>query len=162
MRQLHFLVRSFIFFSVFTPFSSALDLVKSARCIVTISEALVYLSFAGSRNSSFLDKICTNELRTFSLYAAAKVYCNPTEIDDGLLFLDNECENKGLARIPYSTIEPVLTDEYIANLRVVEFREVDKGVEQTDPILISGDFFWRAYRTNVSVPRSRFPMISPY
>lgn len=147
---------------ILAALSLASGLEKSQRCVVAISEALTYLSFAGSRKSSFIDKVCTNELRTFSLYAAARMYCNSVEIDDGLRLLDGECEKEGLVRIPYSSVEPVLSDEYIANLRVLEFREVDKGLELLDPVLISKDYFWRAYRTNVRASDSCCDVTSPY
>lgn len=135
--------------SILTTQSLALNLEKSQRCVVAISEALTHLSFAGSHNSSFIINVCMNELRTFSLYAAASVYCDSIDIENGLHLLDEECEKEGLSRIPYSSVEPLLSDEYIAGLRLLEFREVNKGVKLTDPVLISKDYFWRAYRTNV-------------
>jgi hypothetical protein len=130
---------------------------QSERCIVSISEALSYLRFRGTHNTSFLVDACTNRLRTYSEYAAAKVYCTETEIRHGLLLLDRDCSKAGLERQPYESVAPILTDGYIRSLRVLEFREVSKGVELTEPILISRNYFWRAYRTNARFIQSSHP-----
>lgn len=130
--------------------TAAADISESARCIISIAEALSRLRFIGPSNSTFIIDACTNKLRTYSLYAAAKLYCSLSEIEDGSRVLDGECEKEGLERTPYNDIEPELSEEFIAGLRVVEFGEVNKEIRLSEPVLISHDYFWRAFRTNVS------------
>lgn len=142
----------FLFFFIFgsAGLVAAVDVSESARCMVSIAEALSRLRFTGPPNSTYLTDVCTNKVYTYSLYAAGKCYCSMSEILDGLHVLDRDCEKGGLKRIPYGDIEPDLSDEFIANLRVVEFGEVNKGTPLLEPVLISHDYFGRAFRTNVS------------
>lgn len=118
-------------------------------CVQSIFEAYSRLSFNGSHSQPYLVNSCKNPLRTRSIYAAAKVYCSPSEIEAGLAHINEDCQGD-LARTPYSEIEPELTDEYIRGLRVVEYREVPKAEELDSPVLISRAYFEAAVRTNVS------------
>nr|KMM71584.1 metalloreductase [Coccidioides posadasii RMSCC 3488] len=128
--------------------SLAADIPESARCVISVAEALSHIRFAGSLNSTYTGYICTNRLHTYSLYAAIKLYCSLSNIEPGLHVLDGDCEKEGFKRIPYKDVEPQLSDEYLASLRVVEFGEVAKRIRLPEPVLISGNYFWRAFRTN--------------
>ncbi|KAK2787958.1 hypothetical protein FQN52_006963 [Onygenales sp. PD_12] len=121
---------------------------ESARCVLSIVEAVSRLSFTGSLSTPYLVDSCTNKLRTYSIYASAKLYCTPSEIEDGLLILDRDCEKEGLERIPYGIIEPSLTEEYLRGLRVVEYKELSRGVELDEVVVVSRDWWWRVLRTN--------------
>ncbi|PGH11306.1 hypothetical protein AJ80_07206 [Polytolypa hystricis UAMH7299] len=99
--------------------------------------------------SPFLIDTCTNTLRTYSLYAGVKTYCTPTQIQDGLDFLNQDCERGGLERTPaYESVEGELTEEYIAGLRVVEVGEVSRGVRLEVVVLVSRGYWYRTGRTN--------------
>ncbi|KAK2798400.1 hypothetical protein FQN50_008840 [Emmonsiellopsis sp. PD_5] len=121
---------------------------ESARCVLSIVEAVSRLSFTGSLSTPYLVDSCTNKLRTYSIYASAKLYCTPSEIEDGLLILDRDCEKEGLERIPYGIIEPSLTEKYLRGLRVVEYKELSRGVELDEVVVVSRDWWWRVLRTN--------------
>lgn len=128
---------------------SADEATNQERCVESIFEAYSRLSFNGSHSQPWLVNSCKNALRTRSIYAAAKVYCSPSEIQAGIAHINEPCQGD-LARTPYSEIEPELTDEYIRGLRVVEYKEVSKAVELDSPVLISRAYFEAAFRTNVS------------
>lgn len=131
-----------------TLFVSADEVSDEERCVEAIFEAYLHLSFTGSHSQSFLTDSCTNILRTWSMYAAVKVYCPPREINPGLKHIDEPCQGE-LARTPYAEIEPELTDESIGRLRVVEYLEVPKALELNTSVLISRAYFEASVRTNV-------------
>ncbi|EER42876.1 FRE family ferric-chelate reductase [Histoplasma capsulatum var. duboisii H88] len=128
-------------------FSLASD-IESTRCILSIAEAVSRLSFTGSLSTPQKSDACTNKLRTYSIYAAATLYCSSTEIEDGLEALDDDCRKDGLQRIPYDTVQPELTERYLSSLRVVEYGEVSRGVELDEVVVVSRDWYWRVVRTN--------------
>lgn len=128
--------------------------IESTRCILSIAEAVSRLSFTGSLSTPQKSDACTNKLRTYSIYAAATLYCSSTEIEDGLEVLDDDCRKDGLQRIPYDTVQPELTERYLSSLRVVEYGEVSRSVELDEVVVVSRDWYWRVVRTNVS--RSSF------
>ncbi|PGH33087.1 hypothetical protein GX50_04069 [[Emmonsia] crescens] len=128
-------------------FSLASD-IESTRCILSISEAISLLPFTGSLSTPREIDACTNKLRTYSIYAAATLYCSSTEIRDGLQILDDDCEKDGLQRIPYDAVQPELTERYLRGLRVVEYGEISRGVELDEVVLVSRDWYWRVLKTN--------------
>lgn len=144
------LFRRLIFLTLIcgTLFASADEVLDEERCVEAIFEAYSHLSFTGSHCQSFLADSCTNTLRTWSIYAAVKVYCSPQEVAPGLKHIDEPCRGE-LARTPYAEIEPQLTDEFISGLRVVESLEVPKAVELNASVLISKAYFGASFRTNV-------------
>ncbi|KAL2390471.1 hypothetical protein RJ035_001233 [Blastomyces gilchristii] len=121
--------------------------IESTRCILSIAEAVSRLSFTGSLSTPRQIDTCTNRLRTYSIYAAATLYCSSTEIRDGLKVLDYDCEKDGLYRIPYETVRPELTERYLRGLRVVEYGEVS-SVELDEVVVVSYDWYERVVRTN--------------
>ncbi|KAI1923069.1 hypothetical protein LOZ52_001223 [Ophidiomyces ophidiicola] len=127
---------------------AGLGIPESARCIISIGEALSRLRFLNPSHSSYTAYVCTNRLYVYSMYAASKTYCTASEIYDGLRVIDRDCEQEGLTRIPYEDVEPELSDEYLAGLKRVEYGEFNKGTELPEPVLISKDYFQRAFRTN--------------
>ncbi|PGH17682.1 hypothetical protein AJ79_01044 [Helicocarpus griseus UAMH5409] len=122
--------------------------IESTRCILSISEAVSHLSFTGSLSTPRQVDACTNKLRTYSLYAAATLYCSSAEIAEGLQILDSDCHKQGLQRIPYDVVRPELTWDYLRELRVVEYGEVPKKVELDEVVVVSRDWYWRVVRTN--------------
>ncbi|KAG5299756.1 ferric-chelate reductase [Histoplasma capsulatum G186AR] len=122
--------------------------IESTRCILSIAEAVSRLSFTGSLSTPQKSDACTNKLRTYSIYAAATLYCSSTEIEDGLEVLDDDCRKDGLQRIPYDTVQPELTERYLSSLRVVEYGEVSRSVELDEVVVVSRDWYWRVVRTN--------------
>lgn len=127
-----------------TSSASANEVGKSQLCAESVSSAIALLSF--SSNHSTPDP-CTNRLRTYSIYAAVKLYCLELEIEPGLDRVNKNCEN----RPRYSEIEPNLTDSYVRDLRVVDFREVPEDKELDTVVLISKTYFDTYYRTIVRV-----------
>ncbi|OAX80171.1 hypothetical protein ACJ72_05505 [Emergomyces africanus] len=130
-----------------SSFALASD-IESTRCILSITEALSRLSFTGSLSTPREIDTCTNKLRTYSIYAAATLYCSSTEIRDGLQVLDDDCEKDGLQRISYDAVRPELTEGYLSRLRVIEYGEVSRGVELDEVVVVSQDWYQRVLRTN--------------
>ncbi|KLJ05523.1 hypothetical protein EMPG_10998 [Blastomyces silverae] len=124
--------------------------IEPSRCILSIAEAVSRLSFTGSLSTPRQIDTCTNKLRTYSIYAAATLYCSSTEIRDGLKVLDDDCGKDGLFRIPYETVQPELTERYLRGLRVVEYGEVSRGVELDEVVVVSYDWYERVVRTNLA------------
>lgn len=120
----------------------AYEVTESEACVEAINSAVTLLSFSSSDSTP---DHCTNLLRTYSIYAAVKLYCLEWEIEPGLKHINENCEN----RPPYEEIEPDLTDSYLQTLRVVEFGEVPADEELETVVLISRTYFDTYYRTIV-------------
>jgi hypothetical protein len=136
--------------------SHAREVKESEICVEAISEALATLSFYGNLS------ICTNRLRTYSIYATIKLYCTEREIEPGLEYINKNCQG-ALSRLPYEDVEPELTNAFLRSLRVVDFQEVPSTEVLDTAVLISGSYFKAAYRTIVSgVSSSSIPFFLPF
>lgn len=120
-------------------------------CMSGIRQALSPFYFAGGQVFDYYQNLCTNELRVTSIYAAAKVYCTEQEIEVGALTLQDNCLLwGGVEAIPYSEIEPKLTEEYIASLPTLTYEDREVEILLSEVYLIDEEYYRIALRAAVS------------
>jgi hypothetical protein len=154
MRCLSFLL---VFAHSITP-GLAEEVKESQVCAESITSALALLSFSSSDTTP---NACTNLFRTYSIYAAIKLYCPEPEIKPGIEQINKHCTGEQ-SRLPYAEIEPDLTDSYLRLLRVVDFQEVPADEELEEPVLISKTYFDTYYKTIVRHMFCSSPFYLPY
>jgi ferric-chelate reductase len=120
-------------------------------CMDGISTSIAQFTFAGGDPEDYYGTLCQLNLTTISLWAAARTYCTPQEIEAGTTLLGGYCTEYGKVELaPYSKVAPLLTDEYIAAMKVVTYDDVAKKSTLDQPVLLSSDFFEAGRRTVVS------------
>lgn len=115
-------------------------------CVYSIYYSYNYLSFAGS-HETFWESTCRNPVKVASMFASAKTYCSPAEIAPGFRLIDEYCHKDGLELLDLGPIAANMTEEYISSLRVVDFEEISRTTELTEPVLLSLSYFEKAFRT---------------
>ncbi|RVX68247.1 hypothetical protein B0A52_07250 [Exophiala mesophila] len=141
---------------------SSLVLGQDFGCMSGIRTALAPFYFSGGQVFDYYQNLCTNELRVTSIYAAAKVYCTEKEIEVGVSLLEDNCFTWGdVEAIPWSEIEPKLTDEYIASLPTLTFEDRAAGGVLSEPYLIDEDYYQLALRAAI-VPNRQFSLHMKY
>ncbi|KAL2402655.1 Ferric/cupric reductase transmembrane component B [Exophiala dermatitidis] len=126
----------------------ALGYDKNIECINGIRTAIAEFTFTGGSPLSYWENICQNKLAVESEWAAAKVYCNEKQIKAGSKHLADYCMEYGMVElIPYSEIEPMLTDDFIASLEVVGYNDINATKIWDHPVLLSKDFYTAGYET---------------
>jgi hypothetical protein len=119
---------------------------KWTGCFQGIETAVNYLTFNVTDPTDYYGNLCTNKVYTISMYAAAKLYCSIREIQAGYDYFNQECqEYGGLTLVPYSQIEPLLTDEYMKSLTVADYNDYKKGTVFNKPVLIARSY-WKTAR----------------
>lgn len=120
-------------------------------CMQGIRQALSPWYFSGGLVFDYYQNLCANELRVTSIYASAKVHCTEEEIQVGAMVLGDNCLLwGGVDAIPYSEIEPTLTDEFIASLPILTYEDRDVELVLTEPHLIDEEYYRIALRASVS------------
>jgi hypothetical protein len=142
------------FLSLFLLFRTSLGLNQvhpETECIDGILTAVTEFPFAGADPEDYYGTLCTYNLSVNSLWSAAKLYCNPAEIKAGSALYEGYCTEYGsVSLVPYSEVEPELTDAYINSLQVVNFEDIDPTQVWNNSILISKDLYEISKRTVVS------------
>ncbi|KAH0842692.1 hypothetical protein FOPE_07590 [Fonsecaea pedrosoi] len=112
-----------------------------------VETAVDYLTFNLTNPTDYYGNLCTNKVYTISMYAAAKLYCSIREIQAGYDYFNQECQEygEGLTLVPYSDIEPLLTDEYMKSLTVADYNDYEKGTVFNEPVLITRSY-WKTAR----------------
>lgn len=129
----------------------ALGYDKNIECINGIRTAIAKFTFTGDSPVSYWGNLCQNKLAVQSEWAAAKVYCNEKQMKAGSKYLADYCMEYGMMElIPYSEIEPMLTDDFIASLEVVDYNDINATKIWDHPVLLSKDFYKAGYETTVS------------
>lgn len=119
-------------------------------CLDGISTDVTSFTFAGNDPEDYYGSMCTGNLSVISLWAAAKKYCTPYEIEVGYVTVNGYCAYGLVELTPYADIEPLLTDEYMAAMHVVNYEDIDPTVVLDYPILISQELFEAGRKTVVS------------
>ena len=112
----------------------------------------------GDGFADFGDRCASNEevgmvkdLYIVSMYAAAKLYCTPEEIQAGYDYYNPTClEYGGVEFTPYAKVEPNLTNDYIASLPVASYDDYKNVTIFNTPVLISRSYWEIARDTTVS------------
>lgn len=131
--------------------TNILALDTSIECINGIQTVVSRLQFTKEKS------ICSGDHHVHTLWAAAKLYCSPEEIDAGSAMLAEECLRDGSQLVPYTQILTRLSDGYIRSLPVVDFTGLGSKKVWSTPVLISRELCEIARRTTVSYPD--YPMI---
>lgn len=155
MKLLHILlVFSSIILSVFGD-----DYDRRLACIDGIRYVLTNLRFNETKQG-YWESLCTNNNSVVSMWATAKKYCTPVELDFGSHELGEFCTEYGeVELIPYTKVLPILTDEYIASLHVLEFEESkDEEKLWKSPVILSKTLAAASKRTLVS---AHVPVVFP-
>lgn len=139
-------VISFLLYSV-----DALNEVDtSTECIEGIIGAVTAFTFAGAPDDYYVS-VCTYNLSINSVWAAAKEYCTPIEIESGSLENKQYCEQYGgVEMVSYAEVAPLLTDSYINALQVVNFEDIDSMKIWNNSIMVSRSLYQSSRRTIVS------------
>ncbi|KAK5052581.1 hypothetical protein LTR84_002446 [Exophiala bonariae] len=104
--------------------------------------AAVQMFGLGDPEAGYYENMCQNMISVMSMWAAAKLYCTPKEIEAGFNLYAPYCtEYGGVELISYSEVLPLLTDEYITSLPVVGLEEMNAGETWNTSILISKDLW---------------------
>lgn len=120
-------------------------------CVDGITTDITEFTFAGGEELDYYTNLCTNNLTVHSVWAAAKVYCTPKQITAGEKLLSGYCEEYGLVKlVPYAEVLPLLTNEFISSLPIVEYSDVDATKILNHSVLISRDFYKAGMHTTVS------------
>jgi hypothetical protein len=111
-------------------------------CLSAIQTAVSKFKFPHEESA------CTGNHSVHSLWAAAKTYCSPEEIKAGSGYLLGHCHGGEL--VPYSQIEPQLTQEYVQSLPVVGFENMEGKQVWHTPVLLSPELYTIALQSQVS------------
>lgn len=141
-----------IFLTVFIVLFRRASAVDPATDCVEGTVAATQMFGLGDPELGYYENMCQNMISVVSMWAAAKLYCTPNEIEAGFNLYAPYCtEYGGVELIPYSEVLPLLTDEYIASLPVVGLEDLDAGTIWNTSILISKDLWSLGARSEVCV-----------
>lgn len=133
--------------------SIASALKKDQYCFDAVYEAMGDLTFVGNTAEEYWNSTCQNPLKVTSMYASAKTYCTPHEIDAGASVLAHYCMEYGTLELaPMSQFAENLTDEFIKGMRVIDHDEIPETDNITEFVLLSPSYFGGSLRTVVSSP----------
>lgn len=138
-------------FLLFSPSQGVLNGIDlETECLDGIVAAVTDFTFAGA-SSDYYVTLCTYNLSLYSMWAAAKIYCTPSEIEAGSIEYDGYCMEYGeVELVQYSEVEPALTDAYIKTLQIVDFNDTIEAKIWDNSFLISESLYEASKRTVVS------------
>ena len=119
-------------------------------CLHSVSTSYNYLTFSGPGYGSFYGPKCLNPTRIVSTFASGKTFCTDREIDIGFEKIREECEHQSFEFPNWRELTANITDDDIAQMRVVDFGEIPPMVNTTEPVRVSEPFFERVDTTLVS------------
>lgn len=123
-------------------FSTTTAVDWNTECINGIYTGLSKFNFFGQKPGDTYGNVCTNKLGVRSLWAAAKSYCTPKEIEAGEKKLGGDCTKKGnVTLVPYFDVLPILTDQFIHNLQAVQFSDIKVKRIRNNSVLLSPTLF---------------------
>ncbi|KAE8372399.1 ferric reductase like transmembrane component-domain-containing protein [Aspergillus bertholletiae] len=120
------------------------------RCVTAVYTACGYIPFATPPEAArgFWGSRCQNPWTVTSIYAAADVYCNPSERTAGFTQLQSSCQQFGnVDLIPRDTLAANLTEGAVDRMRIVDYGEIPRSEPVDYPVLLSESFFHRTFRT---------------
>lgn len=120
-------------------------------CLDGIRTAIAGITFDGTDPEDYWGNICTNNLSVTSMWASTKVYCTDRERVAGEDMLAGYCTEYGLVTLtPYADILPLLSDQYVNTLPLVEFDDIGAAVVWNHSVLLSKELYTASKRTVVS------------
>ncbi|ELR05479.1 hypothetical protein VC83_07147 [Pseudogymnoascus destructans] len=129
-------------------------------CVDGIRTAVTLFTFADA--SSYYVNICAGNLTTLSIWAAAKTYCTPLEIEAGSRSFSDYClQYAGFELASYAETERNFTDEYMKNLKVVEYEDIAKAKLWNETIVISKPL-WETSKRTISAFNNQYATHTRY
>jgi hypothetical protein len=119
-------------------------------CLHTISSSYNYITFTGEGYGTYRGLRCLNPLRIASTYATGRTVCTEKEIYAGFERIRRECEKNEYTFPDWQKLTANVTDDDIMHMRIVDFEEVPRGTNITEPIRLSKEFIERIGNTLVS------------
>jgi hypothetical protein len=142
-------------FSIWLPIVYSKITPDSARCVTSIYSAYGDLTFASVGSSSYYEALCQNPLEVISIYAASTVYCQHSDLQAGITYLSNRCEQYGgIQLLPWSDLSTNLTQLAIDQMKVIDYGEVPAAEVLNVSVLISKSYFDLTFETEVSLQPS--------
>lgn len=139
--------------ALFIRIVSSRELANNEICFSAVYRAYKPIKFAGPAGKKQWVMYCRNHLKVASIYASAKVYCQPEEILSGVGVLEENCQRRiSQPLLPMSDFAANLTDETIAKMKVIENGEISPEKKVNTPVLISKKFFDLSLKTVVWKP----------
>lgn len=115
---------------------------KFIGCLMGIQTSLSSLTFSSTDPADYYGNECANKDMVWSMWAAAKVYCTPQEIEAGEKLLAGDCQTYGSVTLtPYAKVLPHLTDEYIKSLPIAQYSDINGATIFNTSVLISRPYF---------------------
>lgn len=139
--------------ALFIRIVSSKELASNEICFYAVYRAYKPIKFAGTPGKEQWVMYCRNRLKVGSIYASAKVYCQPEDILPGVAILEKTCQRRiSQPLLPMSDFAANLTDENIAKMKVIENGEIPPEKKVDTPVLISKKFFDLSLKTVVGKP----------
>ncbi|RAQ51881.1 FRE family ferric-chelate reductase [Aspergillus flavus] len=120
------------------------------RCVTAVYTACGYIPFATPPEvpRGFYGSRCQNPWTVTSIYAAADVFCDPSERAAGFAQLQYSCQQFGHVNlIPRDALAANLTEDTINQMRTVDYGEISRSEPVDYPVLLSPSFYHRTFRT---------------
>ncbi|KFY92796.1 hypothetical protein V498_04766 [Pseudogymnoascus sp. VKM F-4517 (FW-2822)] len=129
-------------------------------CVDGILTAVTSFTFTDA--SSYYVDICTGTLTSLSIWAAAKTYCTPLGIEARSRSLRNDClQFGGMELTSYAETVGNFTDEYMKNIKVVEYEDIAAAKVWNETILIS-EPLWEASKRTISAFNNQYATHTRY
>ena len=144
---------SYLVISFLLALGAAQDLQPEQQCADCAWEILGQVPFEGDptdeADTAYYEAVCKNPLKLISIYATAKTYCTPAEVEAGFKALESNCMvyGEGIVLTPMSEFEANLTDEKIKSYPVVETSELNPEEPVASPLVVGRATFDSMYRT---------------
>ncbi len=145
------------------PYAMSSIIAVDQECVSAVYSIIGDLNFEGIGYGDYYMGVCQNPLKVISIYAIAKTYCAPAEVQPGVDYLNWSCQNYGgIELIPASEVAVNLSEESIRSYPILQQSDEDSTMNLTTPILISRDWFDLGFHTEVGegvVPSYSFLVI---
>ncbi|KAE8342670.1 hypothetical protein BDV24DRAFT_150273 [Aspergillus arachidicola] len=120
------------------------------RCVTAVYTACGYIPFATPPEvpRGYYGSRCQNPWTVASIYAAADVFCDPSERTAGFAQLQYSCQQFGqVDLIPRDALAANLTEDAISRMRTVDYGEISRSEPVDYPVLLAPSFYHRTFRT---------------
>ncbi len=142
---------SLILIGHLVPYTVSSTIAVNQECVSAIYSIIGNLNFEGIGYGDYYTGVCQNPLKVISIYAIAKTYCAPADLQPGIDYLNWACQNYGEVELmPIFEVAVNLTEESIRTFPILQQSDEDNTRNLTTPILISRSWFDLGFRTEVS------------
>ncbi|KAL7939228.1 hypothetical protein V8C35DRAFT_326351 [Trichoderma chlorosporum] len=139
---------SLVLFGLFVSHGLSSTIAVDQECLSAVFGIVGGLNFEGLGYGNYFLANCQNPLNVASVYAIAKTYCPPSDLEPGVDYLNSSCQtNGGVVFMPEADVAANLTDEAISRFPILNQTDVSPMENLTTPVLISRDWFNLGFRT---------------